>query len=187
MHPRARFPERFRVPTELAPLWERIERELGPEYLEGRKTYSPGSKRPRIETEHGVFYEEDGQLKLYAYHAGGARIGVVRAKGRIDWYPIERGRNPDVERGSAEERHLSQHLILNGLAVLRNAGYDDEADAIRSACFGVLPEQFLTAQELAEAMSVSEATISRWLKDGMPVEDWGRTKRFRLSDCVAWA
>lgn len=50
------------------------------------------------------------------------------------------------------------------------------------------PEAYVTRRELAGMMRVSEATISRWVRDGMPSETWGA--RFRLflpSQAMAWA
>lgn len=50
------------------------------------------------------------------------------------------------------------------------------------------PEPFMTRQQLARHMQVSERTVDRWTKEGMPHKLWGaRTKRFRASEAVEWA
>lgn len=50
------------------------------------------------------------------------------------------------------------------------------------------PERYLSRAELAVIMGVSERTIDRWARRGMPSEVWGsRTRRFLLSDAVRWA
>jgi phage terminase Nu1 subunit (DNA packaging protein) len=49
-------------------------------------------------------------------------------------------------------------------------------------------EPYVDAGRLAEAMGVSTRTIKRWTAEGMPSETWGqRTRRYRLSECIAWA
>jgi DNA-binding XRE family transcriptional regulator len=50
-------------------------------------------------------------------------------------------------------------------------------------------ERYVTRSELARTMGVSESTIKRLDKDGMPSETWGmkRTRRYLPSACVAWA
>lgn len=51
------------------------------------------------------------------------------------------------------------------------------------------PETYIDARQLAAAMGVSPTTIKRWVREGMPSEDWGlaRTRRFLLSEATAWA
>ena len=50
------------------------------------------------------------------------------------------------------------------------------------------PESYRTRTEIAEFMRVSERTIDRWSREGLPYETWGlRTKKFRASDVVRWA
>ena len=49
-------------------------------------------------------------------------------------------------------------------------------------------ERYIDANELAEAMGVSRATVTRWVRAGVPSETWGmRVRRFRLSEVEAWA
>ena len=50
-------------------------------------------------------------------------------------------------------------------------------------------ERYVTARELAELMGVSTRTITRFVADGMPSENWGmaRTRRYQPSTCIAWA
>lgn len=49
------------------------------------------------------------------------------------------------------------------------------------------PEPFLKYEQLAGLMGVSERTLKRWLRLGMPSYKWGGARRFLLSECVAWA
>lgn len=52
------------------------------------------------------------------------------------------------------------------------------------------PEQqrFIDAHELAELMGVSERTIARMVREGMPSELWGRrVRRFYAPACIEWA
>lgn len=50
------------------------------------------------------------------------------------------------------------------------------------------PEPYLSRIELARFMRVSVRCVDRWATEGMPFETWGlRTKKFRASECVAWA
>lgn len=49
-------------------------------------------------------------------------------------------------------------------------------------------EQYVTLQELAAELRVSENTIRRWVKAGCPHERWGlRILRFQPSRVKAWA
>jgi hypothetical protein len=50
-------------------------------------------------------------------------------------------------------------------------------------------ERYVTADELAELMGVSRATIGRMTRAGMPSEDWGlkRTRRYLPSQAIEWA
>jgi phage terminase Nu1 subunit (DNA packaging protein) len=50
-------------------------------------------------------------------------------------------------------------------------------------------ERYVARRELAELMGVSESTIKRWRREGMPSETWGmsRTRRYLPSACIAWA
>lgn len=50
-------------------------------------------------------------------------------------------------------------------------------------------ERWVDIEELAALMGVSESTIKRLRRDGMPSETWGmkRTRRYLPSACVAWA
>lgn len=52
-----------------------------------------------------------------------------------------------------------------------------------------MTERYVTAPELAAVMGVSVKTIRRFTAIGMPSESWGmaRTRRFRVSECLAWA
>ena len=51
-----------------------------------------------------------------------------------------------------------------------------------------LVERYVTRAELAGIMRVSESTIKRWDREGLPKETWGmkRTIRYRPSECIAW-
>jgi phage terminase Nu1 subunit (DNA packaging protein) len=50
-------------------------------------------------------------------------------------------------------------------------------------------ERYVDAHELLAVMGVSLRTIRRWTAEGMPSETWGmaRTRRYRVSECIAWA
>jgi hypothetical protein len=54
---------------------------------------------------------------------------------------------------------------------------------------GVQPrEQYVTTRELMKEMRISESTVRRWVKEGMPCETWGlRCLRFLPSQVQAWA
>jgi excisionase family DNA binding protein len=46
---------------------------------------------------------------------------------------------------------------------------------------------YLTRSELAEHLHVSEKTIARWERAGLPAERWGRRLlRYRLDRVEAW-
>lgn len=47
-------------------------------------------------------------------------------------------------------------------------------------------ETFLTKTELSEIIKVSEATIDRWRKEGMPYEKMGRGVRFNEKEVLDW-
>jgi phage terminase Nu1 subunit (DNA packaging protein) len=48
-------------------------------------------------------------------------------------------------------------------------------------------ERYVTRAELARLMGVSESTVKRWQRDGMPSETWGlRSRRYLPSRCTAW-
>jgi excisionase family DNA binding protein len=47
-------------------------------------------------------------------------------------------------------------------------------------------ERSLTAQELAEALGMSERWIAYRVREGMPSHRYGRARRFRLSEVEAW-
>jgi hypothetical protein len=50
-------------------------------------------------------------------------------------------------------------------------------------------EAYVDRRRLAAIMGVSESTITRLLRDGMPSDTWGmtRTRRYLPSTCIAWA
>lgn len=49
------------------------------------------------------------------------------------------------------------------------------------------PPRYLTRKALAHQLSVSEKTIGRWQKEGMPAEHWGsQIVRFRLDRVEEW-
>lgn len=49
-------------------------------------------------------------------------------------------------------------------------------------------ERYVDARELAALMGLSEPTIKRMTKAGMPSETWGmRVRRYLPSECFAWA
>lgn len=47
-------------------------------------------------------------------------------------------------------------------------------------------EPWLRESQLAQHFGVSERTIRRWRKEGMPSRLLGGSRRFRLSDVEAW-
>jgi hypothetical protein len=49
-------------------------------------------------------------------------------------------------------------------------------------------ERYVTGPELGRVMGLSLSTINRMLAAGMPSVSWGvRTRRYRPSECIAWA
>jgi phage terminase Nu1 subunit (DNA packaging protein) len=50
-------------------------------------------------------------------------------------------------------------------------------------------ERYVDRRELALLMGVSERTLTRWLREGLPSETWGmtRTRRYLPSQAMAWA
>lgn len=49
-------------------------------------------------------------------------------------------------------------------------------------------ERYITAAELAGAMGLSRATVTRWTREGMPSETWGlHVRRYLLSQALEWA
>jgi hypothetical protein len=49
-------------------------------------------------------------------------------------------------------------------------------------------ERYVDTPRIAEIMGVSERTIKRWVKEGMPSETWGmHCRRFLPSEVIAWA
>lgn len=49
-------------------------------------------------------------------------------------------------------------------------------------------ETYVTRRELAALMGVSESTVKRMVREGLPSETWGRrTRRFKPSRALAWA
>jgi phage terminase Nu1 subunit (DNA packaging protein) len=62
--------------------------------------------------------------------------------------------------------------------------------ALPSAVHAPAPvERYVDAKELAALMGVSTRTITRFVAEGMPSENWGmsRTRRFLPSKAIAWA
>ena len=50
------------------------------------------------------------------------------------------------------------------------------------------PERYVSRRELAELMGISERSVDKLVREGMPSECWGlRTRRFRPSEAIAWA
>jgi hypothetical protein len=49
------------------------------------------------------------------------------------------------------------------------------------------PATLLLKNEVAKQMRVAPGTIDRYIAQGMPFEHFGSSKRFRLTDCTAWA
>jgi hypothetical protein len=49
-------------------------------------------------------------------------------------------------------------------------------------------ERYVDRRELALLMGVSETTVKRWLREGLPSETWGmtRTRRYLPSQAMAW-
>jgi phage terminase Nu1 subunit (DNA packaging protein) len=49
-------------------------------------------------------------------------------------------------------------------------------------------ERYVSRAQLAEHMGVSVRTVDRFVKEGMPHEDWGlKCRRFLPSKAIAWA
>lgn len=49
------------------------------------------------------------------------------------------------------------------------------------------PEEYVTARELGQILRVSERTVNRLVREGLPSETWGlRARRFRPSAAEAW-
>lgn len=49
-------------------------------------------------------------------------------------------------------------------------------------------EAYVTGRQLADMMGVSERTVERWRRQGMPSVVWGRkARRYRPSLAMAWA
>jgi predicted DNA-binding transcriptional regulator AlpA len=51
------------------------------------------------------------------------------------------------------------------------------------------PERYVDARELAALMGVSQSTIKRMVRAGLPSATWGmsRTRRFLPSEALKWA
>jgi phage terminase Nu1 subunit (DNA packaging protein) len=50
------------------------------------------------------------------------------------------------------------------------------------------PEPYLSRAGLAAHMGVSQRTIDRWVREGLPHETWGmRTRKFLPSEAAQWA
>lgn len=47
-------------------------------------------------------------------------------------------------------------------------------------------ERYVKRPELARLLGVSESTVKRWMRAGLPSEKWGGARRFLPSRCVAW-
>jgi phage terminase Nu1 subunit (DNA packaging protein) len=53
---------------------------------------------------------------------------------------------------------------------------------------GAGPEPWMSRARIAKHMDVSERTIDRWVKEGMPGETWGLSRRvFQASAVERWA
>lgn len=51
----------------------------------------------------------------------------------------------------------------------------------------IVRDGYLTRAELARHLHVSEKTVQRWERQGLPVEVWGaRLRRYRLDRAEAW-
>lgn len=48
------------------------------------------------------------------------------------------------------------------------------------------PEPWVTGRQVLEYFNVSQSTLDRWTKAGMPCERIGGVRRFRLSECEEW-
>lgn len=47
-------------------------------------------------------------------------------------------------------------------------------------------EPRLSGRQLCALLSVSESTLKRWRRRGLPAEKWGAQFRYCLSDVLAW-
>jgi transposase len=53
---------------------------------------------------------------------------------------------------------------------------------------GADPEPWMSRARIAKHMDVSERTIDRWVREGMPHETWGlATRKFQASAVEKWA
>lgn len=51
---------------------------------------------------------------------------------------------------------------------------------------GELWEPWVDEQRVALHFDVSTRTVRRWREDGMPSQQFGRSRRFRLTQCERW-
>lgn len=47
-------------------------------------------------------------------------------------------------------------------------------------------EPRLTGRQLCNVLAISDSTLKRWRKRGLPAESWGAGYRYVLSDVFAW-
>jgi hypothetical protein len=51
---------------------------------------------------------------------------------------------------------------------------------------GAVWEPWVGEQQVALHFSVSSRTVRRWRDQGMPSQQFGRSRRFRLTECERW-
>jgi hypothetical protein len=47
-------------------------------------------------------------------------------------------------------------------------------------------ERWLSKQEIARHYSCTTTTIDTWAREGLPYQQLGRRRKFRVSECDAW-
>lgn len=50
-----------------------------------------------------------------------------------------------------------------------------------------MPDPLVTDRQLAEALGLSRAMVQKMRAAGMPSYSFGRARRYRLAECIAWA
>lgn len=80
-------------------------------------------------------------------------------------------------------------VVMSDAAALRELTPDEAALVARHPLPEGVPDAEVNKFQLAHALDVSETTLDKWRRDGLPVESEGtngRSYTFRLSVCYAW-